>query len=118
DSAQMAGEKLKARVAKIKAENPRCKKVILVTHSMGGLVARSACSGGLAGDVLAVVHTVQPVTGAPAAYWRMKSGFRTTWRPRTRGGLGSRSQRPGSHRSARSHAWWSATPSQQRLHRQ
>lgn len=53
-----------------------CDKVILVTHSMGGLVARSACVLHGAEDmVIGVVHGVQPAAGSPAAYWRMKAGF-------------------------------------------
>lgn len=53
-----------------------CSRVILVTHSMGGLVARSVCVlHGAAEKVLGVVHGVQPATGSPAAYWRMKAGF-------------------------------------------
>lgn len=53
-----------------------CNYVILVTHSMGGLVARSACMlHGAKDKVLGVVHGVQPATGSPAAYWRMKAGF-------------------------------------------
>jgi hypothetical protein len=74
-SCKVAGTLLASRVKKIKDENPGCKKVILITHSMGGLVARSACAASLESDVMAVLHTVQPVTGAPAAYWRMKAGF-------------------------------------------
>jgi pimeloyl-ACP methyl ester carboxylesterase len=54
-----------------------CRQVILVTHSMGGLVARSACKlHGAEGKVLGVVHGAQPAYGAPAAYQRMKHGFR------------------------------------------
>ena len=58
-----------------------CKRVILVTHSMGGLVARAACRlHGAEENVLGVVHTVQPASGSPAAYWRMKGGFeRPEW---------------------------------------
>lgn len=53
-----------------------CEQVILVTHSMGGLVARSACLLHQAEKkVLGIVHGVQPTTGSPAAYWRMKAGF-------------------------------------------
>lgn len=53
-----------------------CGQVILLTHSMGGLVARSACTlHGAAPQVLGVLHGVQPATGAAAAYWRMKGGF-------------------------------------------
>jgi hypothetical protein len=56
--------------------NGVCKKVILVTHSMGGLVARAAClDASCEALVLGVVHGVQPVDGSPAAYWRIKAGF-------------------------------------------
>ncbi|OQB55286.1 MAG: PGAP1-like protein [Deltaproteobacteria bacterium ADurb.Bin151] len=53
-----------------------CDYVILVTHSMGGLVARNAClREGIKDKVLGIVHGVQPTDGSPAAYWRMKAGF-------------------------------------------
>lgn len=53
-----------------------CERVILVTHSMGGLVARSACMlHGAHRQVLGVIHGVQPATGSAAAYWRMQGGF-------------------------------------------
>ncbi len=54
-----------------------CDKVILVTHSMGGLVARAAVHpaiGGAQDKVLGVVHGVQPIIGAPAAYKRVRAG--------------------------------------------
>ncbi|NPC85712.1 hypothetical protein HPC49_46925, partial [Pyxidicoccus fallax] len=71
-----AGKKLKAFIDKVIGENAPCEHVILVTHSMGGLVARSAClEHGANAKVLGVLHGVQPVTGAAAAYWRMKAGF-------------------------------------------
>jgi len=53
-----------------------CRKVILITHSMGGILARSISE--LAGGrdkIAGIVHGVQPANGAPAAYWRMKAGF-------------------------------------------
>jgi hypothetical protein len=75
DSIKAGGQYLTDKVRQIKSDNPGCKKVILITHSMGGMVARAACNAGLESDVLAVIHTVQPTTGAPAAYWRMKAGF-------------------------------------------
>jgi len=54
----------------------KCPKVLLVTHSMGGLVARSACLlHGAKERVLGVIHGVQPSNGSPTAYWRMKGGF-------------------------------------------
>jgi len=80
-SAETAGQLLKKRVAVIKQteieqnHGQPCRRVILVTHSMGGLVARAACAEGLESEVLSMIHTVQPVDGAPAAYWRMKAGF-------------------------------------------
>lgn len=53
----------------------QCDKVILVTHSMGGLVARyyTEVLGGR-DKVLGVVHGVMPATGAAAVYRRMKAG--------------------------------------------
>jgi hypothetical protein len=49
--------------------------VILVTHSMGGLVARY-CSevDGYRDKILGMVHGVMPATGAAAAYKRVKAG--------------------------------------------
>ena len=55
-----------------------CDKVILVTHSMGGLVARAACHpkiGNSEGKVLGIVHGVQPAIGAATAYKRVLAGF-------------------------------------------
>jgi len=56
----------------------QCKKVILVTHSMGGLVGRAVVHPDMGGSenlVLGVVHGVMPATGAPATYKRMRCGF-------------------------------------------
>ncbi|MHB8139154.1 MAG: esterase/lipase family protein [Smithellaceae bacterium] len=79
-SNDLAGEKLASKideVIKIYTDKSRhCEKVILVTHSMGGLVARSACMlHGAKDKVMGIVHGVQPSNGSPAAYWRMKGGF-------------------------------------------
>lgn len=53
----------------------RCEKVILVTHSMGGLVGRY-CSEviGYNDKILGIVHGVMPATGAATAYKRVKAG--------------------------------------------
>lgn len=58
-----------------KKRGQTCNKVILITHSMGGLVARyyTQAIGGLA-KVYGVIHGVQPAKGAVAAYTRMKRG--------------------------------------------
>jgi pimeloyl-ACP methyl ester carboxylesterase len=76
-----AAKLLKARVERVIAENNRgpttCKQVILVTHSMGGLVAR-ACSllPDMTEKILGVIHGVMPSTGAAVAYRRCKVGMR------------------------------------------
>lgn len=79
-SNRLSGAKLATRIQEVIGEGRKhakvCEKVILVTHSMGGLVARAACLlAGAEGKVLGVVHGVQPAYGAPAAYWRIKAGF-------------------------------------------
>lgn len=53
-----------------------CGQVILVTHSMGGLVAR-ACAElpGMADKIAGVVHGVMPAVGAAVAYRRCKVGM-------------------------------------------
>lgn len=50
------------------------KKVILVSHSMGGLVARSLCKKHKE-QILGVIHLAQPASGAPAVYKRMRAGY-------------------------------------------
>ena len=51
-----------------------CEKVILVTHSMGGLVGRWAAKHDDNQRILGVVHGVQPAVGAPLAYRRAVAG--------------------------------------------
>lgn len=49
--------------------------VVLVTHSMGGVVARSACKQhGAEAKVYGVVHTAQPALGSADTYRRMIAG--------------------------------------------
>ena len=48
---------------------------ILVTHSMGGIVSRSAMQQGLAGKVLGAIHVFQPVDGAVVLYRRFFTGM-------------------------------------------
>lgn len=77
NSGRKLAEKINKIIEKYKSKGRLCKHVILVSHSMGGLVCRSACNLHGAGEknVLGVVHGVQPATGAAAAYWRMKAGW-------------------------------------------
>ncbi|MBN8752405.1 MULTISPECIES: esterase/lipase family protein [Variovorax] len=61
-----------------------CPGVILVTHSMGGILARAlmhAEYGGIRHRILGVVHGVMPTTGAAAAYKRMRAGFEGSNKP-------------------------------------
>jgi pimeloyl-ACP methyl ester carboxylesterase len=76
-----AASALQTRILKIIDENNRggfkCKQVILVTHSMGGLVAR-ACSQlpAMEKKIAGIVHGVMPSVGAAVAYRRCKIGMR------------------------------------------
>ncbi len=80
DSSHASGRALADYIDRVIDEQGRiqpCRQVILVTHSMGGLVARSACKlHGAESKVLGVLHGAQPAFGAPAAYQRIKHGFR------------------------------------------
>lgn len=79
DSNAVAAQRLGQRIDDIRqryqAEKKRCDKVIIVTHSMGGLVARH-CSEvlGYRNKILGIVHGVMPAIGAAAVYRRFKSG--------------------------------------------
>jgi len=77
-----SGQDLAAYIQKVldtyahKGCQPVAKKVIVVTHSMGGLVLRGLLQDTKAADnILGVVHGVQPAAGAPAVYKRMRAGF-------------------------------------------
>lgn len=63
------------RIQRKKPSRPLAEQVIVVTHSMGGLVSRSLTEIHNCEKVMGVSHGVQPATGAPATYKRMRSGF-------------------------------------------
>lgn len=72
-----SGKDLASRIDAVLGAHPGAKHVVLVTHSMGGLVARHAVhakGGGAASKVKGVVHVVQPVHGAVQAYRRFAEG--------------------------------------------
>lgn len=76
-SAKLVAKRISTLINKYKEEGYSCEKVILITHSMGGLLARAIIHpeiGGIADQVLGVVHGVMPAIGAPAAYRRMRCG--------------------------------------------
>ncbi|WP_425592692.1 esterase/lipase family protein, partial [Caldimonas thermodepolymerans] len=79
DSAHTLGARIDEIIARYnQTDRMRCEKVILVTHSMGGLVARY-CSEvlGYRDRILGIVHGVMPAIGAAAVYRRMKAGTET-----------------------------------------
>lgn len=78
-SPEQSGHSLKEFIEAVISKHDgahRCDKVLLVTHSMGGLVARAAMvMHGVSAQVLGVVHAMMPTAGAPVLYQRMKRGF-------------------------------------------
>jgi pimeloyl-ACP methyl ester carboxylesterase len=77
DDCEQSSQRLEKRILEILAfwtqSKRRCDQVILVTHSMGGLVAR-ACAKRIPDKIAGVIHGVMPAFGAPAAYRRMVCG--------------------------------------------
>jgi hypothetical protein len=86
NSNRVSGIKIAERIVSLiddyQRQGFRCEKVILVTHSMGGLVARAVIHpdiGKIKDKVLGVVHGVMPAVGAGAAYKRMRCGVEASW---------------------------------------
>jgi hypothetical protein len=78
DSAKIIATRINKVIDELNASGYECNKVIVVTHSMGGLVGRALVHpkyGNLQDKVLGIVHGVMPAIGAPAAYKRMRAGF-------------------------------------------
>lgn len=76
-AAKALSERIQTIIASHNKGQYRCEQVILVTHSMGGLVAR-ACAQlpGTVDKIAGVVHGVMPAVGAAVAYRRCKLGMR------------------------------------------
>ena len=78
ESGKYLASKIDEFIAHYKKLGYTCDKVMLVTHSMGGLVARAAVHpeiGKAADKVVGVIHGVMPTHGAAAAYRRCHAGF-------------------------------------------
>jgi pimeloyl-ACP methyl ester carboxylesterase len=73
ESAKRLERRIENIIAWWKTRKHECNQVILVTHSMGGLVAR-ACAKRIPDKVLGVIHGVMPALGAPLAYRRLACG--------------------------------------------
>lgn len=71
-------ERIKELITKYQSQGFACEKVILITHSMGGLVARAVIHpkmGKINDRILGIVHGVMPASGAGTAYKRVRCGF-------------------------------------------
>lgn len=78
DSARIIAVRINKVIDDLNRSGYECNQVIVVTHSMGGLVGRALIHpkyGNLQDKVLGIVHGVMPAIGAPAAYSRMRAGF-------------------------------------------
>lgn len=80
DSNSNSARLLRDRIRHVIAEESRrapCEQVLLITHSMGGLVARRCASlPGMQDAIAGIVHGVMPAVGAAVAYRRCKVGMR------------------------------------------
>lgn len=78
DSAKIIATRINNVMSDLTKLGYECNQVIVVTHSMGGLVGRALIHpkyGNLQDKVLGIVHGVMPAIGAPAGYKRMRAGF-------------------------------------------
>lgn len=75
-SSQLLEKRILAIIDSWKRAKRQCDKVVLITHSMGGLVAR-ACAKRIPDKIAGIVHGVMPTMGAPVAYRRIAYGTET-----------------------------------------
>ncbi len=77
DAAALLAKHVEEIIAFWSSRKQVCTQAILVTHSMGGLVAR-ACAKQIPGAVMGIVHGVMPALGAPVCYRRIACGTETS----------------------------------------
>ena len=75
-SAKHLQKRIEAIIQWWKSRKHHCEYVIIVTHSMGGLVAR-VCAKMMPDKILGVIHGVMPAIGTPLAYRRIACGTET-----------------------------------------
>lgn len=78
DSAIAIAGRINQLISDLNKSGYECNQVIVVTHSMGGLVGRALIHpdfGNILDKIAGMVHGVMPAIGAPAAYKRMRAGF-------------------------------------------
>lgn len=80
-SCSLSAERVVKRIKEIRQywrdRKHQCEKVILITHSMGGLVARAAAKQ-IPDLIAGVIHGAMPALGAPIAYRRLACGTEKT----------------------------------------
>lgn len=77
-SARLIARRINQIIDSFNQSGYECNQVIVVTHSMGGLVGRALVHpdyGNMQEKILGIVHGVMPAIGAPAAYKRIRAGF-------------------------------------------
>lgn len=81
-SAVAIAERIRGLVKGYVSRGFKCDEVIIITHSMGGLLARALIHpsyGNMLNDkdvkILGIYHNVMPTIGAAGAYKRMRFGF-------------------------------------------
>ena len=82
ESAVVIADRIRGLVAGYQKRGFKCDEVIIITHSMGGLLARALIHpkyGNMLNDksvkILGIYHNVMPTIGAAGAYKRMRFGF-------------------------------------------
>lgn len=82
ETAKVIADRIRGLTKGYQKRGFKCDEVIIVTHSMGGLLARALIHpkyGNLLNDpavkVLGIYHNVMPTMGAAASYKRMRFGF-------------------------------------------
>jgi hypothetical protein len=86
ESAKVIAERIRSLVKGYKKRHFQCDEVIIVTHSMGGLLGRALLHpkfGNLTDDkslkILGIYHGAMPARGAAASYKRMRFGFQESY---------------------------------------
>jgi hypothetical protein len=78
ESGVVIARRIRNLISGYQQQGYQSEKVILVTHSMGGLTARAVIHpemGKLNNEVLGIIHGVMPAIGAGTAYKRVRCGF-------------------------------------------
>jgi hypothetical protein len=74
-SAQHLLTKIKEFIGAYRKGGFQCDQVILISHSMGGLVTRICQKMDKENQILGIIHGVMPAIGAPLVYRRMVAGM-------------------------------------------